>query len=68
MWRPPSRKADGVFDRDTARPTGTLDFSVLGKALDVREPAGVKPKVLCVAGPPLPVADRPLAPQERELI
>jgi len=47
---------------------GNLDFSLLDRIIDLREQAGMRPKVLYIVDSPLPFHDRPLTADEREKI
>ena len=56
-----------IYGGPRVRRDGSLDFTHLAKILDLREQAGMRPKVLYLLGHPLLFTDRPLELQEREM-
>ena len=55
-----------IYDSPKVLEDGSLDFGKLDRIIDMREQAGMRPRVLYLLGHPLPFRDRPLTPEERQ--
>jgi len=56
-----------IYDSPKVMPDGSLDFSKLDRVLDLREQAGLRPKVLYMLSHTIPVKYKPLTEEEQQL-